>query len=33
MRSAFGDHVEVAMDGCIAVVTFNRPPHNFVSVD
>jgi len=32
MRSAFGDHVEVAMDGYVAVVTFNRPPHNFVSV-
>ena len=32
MRSAFGDHVEVAMDGYIAAVTFNRPPHNFVSV-
>jgi enoyl-CoA hydratase/carnithine racemase len=32
MRSAFGDHVKVAMDGYVAVVTFNRPPHNFVSV-
>ena len=33
MRSAFGDHVTVAMEGYVAVVTLNRPPHNFVSVD
>jgi enoyl-CoA hydratase/carnithine racemase len=33
MRSAFGDHVTVAMKGYVAVVTLNRPPHNFVSVD
>jgi enoyl-CoA hydratase/carnithine racemase len=33
MRSSFGDHVTVAMDGHVAVVTLNRPPHNFVSVE
>jgi len=33
MKSAFGDHVTVAMDGHVAVVTLNRPPHNFVSVE
>jgi enoyl-CoA hydratase/carnithine racemase len=33
MRSAFGDHVTVDMEGYVAVVTLNRPPHNFVSVD
>jgi enoyl-CoA hydratase/carnithine racemase len=32
-KSAFGDHVSVALDGHVAVVTLNRPPHNFVSVD
>ncbi|MGA0606286.1 enoyl-CoA hydratase/isomerase family protein [Phenylobacterium sp. VNQ135] len=33
MKSAYGDHVTVATDGNVAVVTLNRPPHNFVSVD
>lgn len=33
MKSAYGDHVTVAMDGNVAVVTLNRPPHNFVSVE
>jgi enoyl-CoA hydratase/carnithine racemase len=33
MRSAFGDHVTVAMEGYVALVTLNRPPYNFVSVD
>jgi enoyl-CoA hydratase/carnithine racemase len=33
MQSTFGDHVSVAMDGHVAVVTLNRPPHNFVSVE
>jgi enoyl-CoA hydratase/carnithine racemase len=33
MQSRFGDHVSVAMDGHVAVVTLDRPPHNFVSVE
>ena len=33
MKTAYGDHVKVAMDGNVAVVTLNRPPHNFVSVE
>jgi enoyl-CoA hydratase/carnithine racemase len=33
MKSSFGDHVSVAMDGHVAVVTLDRPPHNFVSVE
>jgi len=33
MKSNFGDHVSVALDGNVAVVTLNRPPHNFVSVE
>ncbi|ACG79658.1 enoyl-CoA hydratase/isomerase [Phenylobacterium zucineum HLK1] len=33
MKSAFGDHVTVAMDGHVAVVTLDRAPHNFVSVE
>jgi enoyl-CoA hydratase/carnithine racemase len=33
MQSNFGDHVRVAKDGNVAVVTFDRPPHNHVSVD
>jgi len=33
MKSSFGDHVSVAMDGHVALVTLNRPPHNFVSVE
>jgi enoyl-CoA hydratase/carnithine racemase len=33
MKSAFGEHVKVAADGHVAVVTLDRPPHNHVSVD
>ncbi|MBJ7412021.1 MAG: enoyl-CoA hydratase/isomerase family protein [Phenylobacterium sp.] len=33
MKTAFGDHVKVALDGHVAVVTLDRPPHNFVSVE
>lgn len=33
MKSAYGDHVKAAMDGHVAVVTLDRPPHNFVSVE
>ena len=33
MKDAFGDHVKVALDGHVAVVTLDRPPHNFVSVE
>ncbi|MFN3584207.1 enoyl-CoA hydratase/isomerase family protein [Phenylobacterium sp.] len=33
MTKTYGDHVTVAMDGHVAVVTLDRPPHNFVSVD
>lgn len=33
MKTQFGDHVKVAIDGNVAVVTFDRPPHNHVSVD
>jgi enoyl-CoA hydratase/carnithine racemase len=33
MKSAFGDHVKVAADGHVAVVTIDRPPHNHVSVE
>lgn len=33
MKSGFGAHVTVAVDGHVAVVTLNRPPHNFVSVE
>jgi len=33
MKSAYGDHVKVALDGNVAVVTLDRPPHNFVSVE
>lgn len=33
MKDAYGDHVKVAMDGHLAIVTLDRPPHNFVSVE
>jgi enoyl-CoA hydratase/carnithine racemase len=33
MKSAFGEHVKVAADGHVAVVTIDRPPHNHVSVE
>ncbi|MFI4964018.1 MAG: enoyl-CoA hydratase/isomerase family protein [Caulobacterales bacterium] len=32
MNGAFGDHVTVQVDGHVAVVTIDRPPHNHVSV-
>ena len=31
--SRFGDHIGLARDGGTAVVTIDRPPHNFVSVE
>ncbi|MFC3172804.1 enoyl-CoA hydratase/isomerase family protein [Novosphingobium bradum] len=33
MKAAYGDHVGVAMAGNVAVVTIDRAPHNFVSVE
>jgi enoyl-CoA hydratase/carnithine racemase len=33
MKSNFGDHVSVAVDGHVAVVTIDKPPHNHVSVE
>lgn len=33
MKDAYGEHVKVALDGHVAVVTLDRPPHNFVSVE
>ena len=33
MQSKFGEHVTVAEDGHVAVVTIDRPPHNHVSVE
>jgi enoyl-CoA hydratase/carnithine racemase len=33
MKSSFGDHVQVAAAGHVAVVTIDRPPHNHVTVD
>lgn len=33
MKDTFGEHVSVAKDGHVAVVTINRPPHNHVTVD
>ena len=33
MKSDFGAHVRVALDGHVAVITLDRPPHNFVSVE
>jgi enoyl-CoA hydratase/carnithine racemase len=33
MKNAYGDHVKVATQGHVAVVTLDRPPHNFVSVE
>jgi enoyl-CoA hydratase/carnithine racemase len=33
MQTGFGDHVKVALDGGVAVVTLSRPPHNFVSTE
>ena len=33
MQDKFGDHISVAVDGHVAVVTIDKPPHNHVSVD
>lgn len=33
MKNAYGDNVKVAVEGHVAVVTLDRPPHNFVSVE
>ncbi|WP_309604071.1 enoyl-CoA hydratase/isomerase family protein [Phenylobacterium sp.] len=33
MNSQFGDHITVAVDGHVAVVTLDRPPYNHVSVE
>ena len=33
MQSNFGDHVSVQVDGHVAVVTIDRPPHNHVTVE
>lgn len=33
MKAAYGDHVKVAMEGHVAVISVDRPPHNFVSVE
>jgi enoyl-CoA hydratase/carnithine racemase len=33
MNGQFGDHVTVQVDGHVAVVTIDRPPHNHVSVE
>jgi enoyl-CoA hydratase/carnithine racemase len=32
VKSAYGDHVRVVIEGHVAVVTMDKPPHNFVSV-
>ncbi|THD77376.1 MAG: enoyl-CoA hydratase/isomerase family protein [Phenylobacterium sp.] len=33
MNEKFGDHIQVATAGHVAVVTIDRPPHNHVSVE
>jgi enoyl-CoA hydratase/carnithine racemase len=33
MKAEYGDHVRVAVEGHVAVVTINRPPHNFVALN
>jgi enoyl-CoA hydratase/carnithine racemase len=33
MKSSYGDHVQVTVDGHVAVVTLARPPHNYVSTE
>ena len=33
MNTQFGDHITVALDGHVAVVTLDRPPYNHVSVE
>lgn len=32
VKAVYGDHVRVAVAGHVAVVTMDKPPHNFVSV-
>lgn len=32
-KAAWGDHITVAMDGHVAVVTIDKPPNNHVSVE
>jgi enoyl-CoA hydratase/carnithine racemase len=32
VKAAYGEHVRVAVEGHVAVVTMDKPPHNFVSV-
>ena len=31
MKTRFGDHVQIAVEGYVAVVTMSRAPHNFVT--
>jgi enoyl-CoA hydratase/carnithine racemase len=33
MQGKFGEHVTVQVDGHVAIVTIDRPPHNHVSVE
>ena len=33
MKPTYGNTVSVTVDGHVAVVEFNRPPHNFASVE
>lgn len=33
MQDKFGDHISIAVDGHVAVVTIDKPPHNHVSVE
>src|SRR3569623_841169 len=33
MQDKFGEHISVAVDGHVAVITIDRPPHNHVSVE
>jgi enoyl-CoA hydratase/carnithine racemase len=33
MQDKFGDHISIAVDGHVAVITIDKPPHNHVSVE
>ena len=33
MKTAYGDHIAVSLDGHVATVTIDKPPNNHVSVD
>jgi enoyl-CoA hydratase/carnithine racemase len=33
MKGKYGDHVRVTVDGNVATVTIDRPPHNYVSLE